>query len=57
MAFFLAQMKRYNSYSKKIFNEKVDFKVGPRIDARKEDYQKAGGNVAVRNRILRNQDF
>ena len=34
----------------KIFNEKVDFTTGPRIDARNENYTKNGGNVAVRGR-------
>lgn len=31
----------------KIFNEKLDFKTGPKIDARRDDYVKPGGNVAV----------
>ena len=30
-----------------IFNEKPTFNTGPRIDARREDYVKPGGNVAV----------
>lgn len=32
---------------KKIFNEKLGYSSGPRIDARKDDYVKPGGNVAV----------
>lgn len=30
-----------------IFNEKLNYNTGPRIDARKEDYVRPGGNVAV----------
>ena len=32
---------------KQIFNEPPKFNTGPRIDARKEDYVRPGGNVAV----------
>lgn len=31
----------------KIFSEKPKFNTGPRIDARKDDYNKPGGTVAV----------
>ena len=32
----------------KIFSEKLNYETGPRIDAKNENYTKAGGNVKVR---------
>jgi hypothetical protein len=31
----------------KVFNEKLNFGVGPRVDARNENYRRNGGDVTV----------